>query len=99
MKITEKRSGERLTLELFGRLDTETSPELEKRLDAGLDGAKELILDCKYLEYVSSSGLRAILRAAKLMSGAGGKLRIENTNELVAQVLQVAGFYELLNAR
>ena len=55
-------------LKINGRLDTTTAPELEDTIDACVAGIKELVLDCTALEYVSSAGLRVILKAQKLMN-------------------------------
>ena len=42
MTITTTRNGSALTLQLEGRLDTTTSPQLEAELSASLDGVKQL---------------------------------------------------------
>lgn len=52
-----------------GRLDTITAPEMEKAIQRALPGLKELILDLKDLEYISSAGLRILLSAQKIMNG------------------------------
>ena len=51
------------TLNIIGRLDTSTAPELEATIDGCVAGIQELVLDCSNLEYVSSAGLRVILKA------------------------------------
>ena len=61
MTITTTRNGSALTLQLEGRLDTTTSPQLEAELSASLDGVKQLTLDLQQLAYLSSAGLRVIL--------------------------------------
>ena len=58
MTITTTRNGSALTLQLEGRLDTTTSPQLEAELSASLDGVTQLTLDLKQLAYLSSAGLR-----------------------------------------
>ena len=68
MTIEKKINGESVTLIVAGRLDTQTAPELENELDSVLSGAKELTFDMTNLEYVSSAGLRVILKAQKAMN-------------------------------
>ncbi|MBP3895068.1 MAG: STAS domain-containing protein, partial [Mogibacterium sp.] len=51
----------KLTFALEGRLDTVTSPELESAIKESIDGATELVMDFKDLEYISSAGLRVLL--------------------------------------
>lgn len=96
MTITKQVSGGALTLALEGRLDTTTSPELEKELKTSLDGADSLILDFSKLAYISSAGLRVLLSAHKQMSGKGG-MKVTNVNEIVREVFDVTGFADILN--
>ena len=63
MTIEKKIENGNVTLTISGRLDTTTAPELEKTLDSVLEGTKELIFDMAGLEYISSAGLRVILKA------------------------------------
>lgn len=95
MTIKETKTGDALTVELEGRLDTMTSPELEVFLDKYYPSINELIFDLKDLDYVSSSGLRVFLKAQKAMADKGGIL-IRNANRLVLGVFSVTGFDSLL---
>ena len=82
MNISKKQNGANLEIALEGRLDTVTSPELEKELKASLDGADTLTLDFAKLDYISSAGLRVLLSAHKQMSAKGG-MKVVNVNEIV----------------
>ena len=95
MKITRNKDGTDLTIALEGRLDTTTAPELEKELQASLDGATELTLDFSALEYISSAGLRVLLSAHKAMSRKGG-MKVTHVNEIVSEVFDVTGFSDIL---
>ena len=96
MTIAKQQNGSALTLALEGRLDTVTSPELEKELKASLNGADSLILDFSKLDYISSAGLRVLLSAHKQMSAKGG-MKVTNVNEIVREVFDVTGFADILN--
>jgi anti-sigma B factor antagonist len=96
MKINKEKTGQELTFSLEGRLDTVTAPELERELNAELDGAEALTLDLGKLEYISSAGLRVLLSAHKAMARKGG-LKILNANEIVREVFDVTGFSDILN--
>lgn len=96
MKITKKQNGTNLEIALDGRLDTVTSPELEKELKDSLDAIETLTLDFSKLDYISSAGLRVLLSAHKTMSKKGG-LKITNVNEIVKEVFDVTGFADILN--
>ena len=95
MNISKKQNGANLEIALEGRLDTVTSPELEKELKASLDGADTLTLDFAKLDYISSAGLRVLLSAHKQMSAKGG-MKIKNVNEIVREVFDVTGFSDIL---
>jgi anti-anti-sigma factor len=55
-----------------------------------------LVFDCAGLEYVSSSGLRIILTAHKMVSATGGKFILRNLNKEVRQVIDLTGFSRIL---
>ena len=92
MKITKEINGGEMKVVLEGRLDTITSPELEKALV--LDGVERLVVDLAGVEYVSSAGLRVFLSAHKRMSKAGG-LRLEGLRPVVREVFDITGFSDI----
>ena len=65
MKINFNKTAETLIVNVEGRLDTTTAPELEKFLNANMEGITALTIDCEKLEYVSSAGLRVLLSSQK----------------------------------
>ena len=95
MKIKKTQNGTHLEIALEGRLDTTTSPELEKELNASLNGAESLTLDFSKLEYISSAGLRVLLSAQKETSRKGG-MKVTRANEIVMEVFEVTGFSDIL---
>ena len=95
MKIEKAIVGTAATLKIIGRLDTTTAPELEATIDSCVAGIKELVLDCSELEYVSSAGLRVILKAQKLMN-AQGAMKLTNVNETIMEVFDITGFADIL---
>ncbi len=95
MTITTTRNGSALTLQLEGRLDTTTSPQLEAELSASLDGVKQLTLDLQQLAYLSSAGLRVILGTQKRMNKQG-QMVVRHVNETIMEVFEVTGFVDIL---
>ena len=96
MMIEKLSTGTGITLKIIGRLDTTTAPELEATVDGCIAGLKELVMDCSELEYVSSAGLRVILKAQKLMN-AQGTMKVMNVNETIMEVFEITGFADILN--
>ena len=84
-----------VTLTVAGRLDTTTAPELEKTLDNVLGGTKELVFDMTGLEYISSAGLRVILKAQKAMN-ARGSMKLTGVNDSIMEVFDITGFLDIL---
>ena len=95
MTIEKNLNGNSLTLNLAGRLDTTTAPELEAELNRSLSGVKDLILDFGELEYISSAGLRVILKAQKTMT-AQGAMKLVHVNDSVMEVFDITGFSDIL---
>lgn len=94
MKIQKTDESGALTINLEGRLDTATAPELERELGE-LNGVQDLIFDMKNLEYISSAGLRVILKAQKVMN-AKGAMKLVNVGESIMEVFQITGFADIL---
>lgn len=95
MTIEKKINNESATLIVSGRLDTQTAPELENELDSVLSGLKELTFDFANLEYVSSAGLRVILKAQKAMN-AQGSMKLTGVNDSIMEVFDITGFLDIL---
>ena len=95
MTIEKKNVGTATVLKIIGRLDTTTAPELEATIDACAAGITDLVLDCTALEYVSSAGLRVILKAQKLMA-AQGNMKLTHVNETIMEVFDITGFADIL---
>ena len=95
MTIEKKINGEETILIVSGRLDTQTAPELEKMLDEILPGLKELTFDMTNLEYISSAGLRVILKAQKAMN-TQGSMKLTDVNDSIMEVFDITGFLDIL---
>ena len=95
MTINLTNENSMLNVELEGRLDTTTAPQLEAELKQNLGDTKELVLDFAKLEYILSAGLRVILAAQKAMNKQGSMV-IKNVNSTVMEVFEVTGFSDIL---
>lgn len=95
MTIEKIIENEKVILTISGRLDTQTAPELEKELDNLEESCKELIFDMSDLAYISSAGLRVILKAQKYMN-TKGEMKLTRVNESVMEVFEITGFLDIL---
>ena len=76
---------------LRGRLDSLTAPQLETELAPLLDSAQVLsvVFQLEALDYISSAGLRCIIRTRKVIEGRGGQVAIVNPQPAVRQVFEI----------
>ena len=95
LKIIKNKENEKLEIKLVGRLDTNTSKELEESLNGLLDGIHLLIFDFSELDYISSAGLRILLSCQKIMNRQG-EMKVINVNEIVNDIFEVSGFCDIL---
>ena len=79
-----------------GRLDAVTVPALETAIDEQLTARHfRLIIDLSEVGYMSSSGLRVLLRARRQAQSGGGDVVLCAMNERVTEVFEMIGFNNL----
>jgi anti-sigma B factor antagonist len=97
MQIETRKVNDALIVDMSGRLDSHTAGDAGDRMVAIAQGAdRHVVLNLATLDFVSSAGLRIILRAAKLLQVRDGKLTICGATGDVSSVLQASGFPSLL---
>lgn len=99
MTVTKVQNGDSVTLQIDGRVDTNTSPALQKEILGAFQSAKNLTLDMEKVVYVSSAGLRALLIGQKTATSKGGKMELLNVVPAVKAVLDSVGFSKILTIR
>lgn len=95
MEINKTLNGTELTIELSGRLDTRTAPQLESEMKRSLNGVSLLVFDLNNLEYVSSAGLRIFLMSQKVMNKQG-RMIVKNVKDVIMDIFEVTGFVDIL---
>ena len=95
MTMEIKKNAEATVIEIVGRLDTTTAPALEKAINGDIGDAKNLVLDLKNMQYISSAGLRVLLSAQKKMQKIGS-MKVVNVCEAVMEVFEMTGFADIL---
>ena len=98
MNVTISQTEQQTYVELSGRIDTLTSQEfLDTVTNAFCAEYPEIVIDCKGLNYISSSGLRTWLILHKTTLQHGGKLTLLNLNPQVKEVLQMTGLSSIFS--
>ena len=93
MEIKQDKHGDVAVLNLIGRLDANTSGELESVLIPLIDeGEKKIILDFSALEYISSAGLRLLLLAAKKLRNNKGEIILCSMKDFIKEIFEISGF-------
>ena len=95
MTIDIKKNSQETIIEIVGRLDTITAPALDKTINEDIGDTKNLVLDVKGMEYISSAGLRVLLSAQKKMQKVGS-MKVTGVCEEVMEVFEMTGFADIL---
>ena len=94
IKVLEENGAK--IVNICGRLDTVTSPELEKIVSPLIEVGKTVIFDCEKMEYISSAGLRVVLSTHKQCAASGSRFGLRNLTAEVRAVFDMTGFSRLL---
>ena len=95
MTIDIKKTAEETTIKLVGRLDSTTTPDLDKVINEDIADTKNLVFNFKELDYISSAGLRVLLGAQKNMEKVG-TMKLINVCEDIMEVFEMTGFSSIL---
>ncbi|MBQ9711262.1 MAG: STAS domain-containing protein [Bacteroidales bacterium] len=96
MLVSITKKNQEVTAKLNGRLDTPVAQNVAEQLEPlKEDAAGTIILDCKELSYISSSGLRIFLSLRKAAAEKGGKVIVRSINNEIRSVFQMTGFLNL----
>ena len=98
MNVIHERHDDRTRIaKLEGRIDSTNCTEFETQLEAGVDAdATLVILDFGEVNFISSAGLRVVLKMAKQLRSRGAKLGLCSLPTPIQQVLEVSGFDRIL---
>jgi len=93
--INYKMDGDHLIIDLMGHIDSANAAAVEKEINETMDreAPAQLTLDATDLKYISSAGLRIILRLRKEMKG----LKIINVQPEVYEIFDMTGFTEMVD--
>ena len=96
MTIKERKDGNKLVVEVNGKIDTNSSPELTEFFQNKLKGVTDLELDLEKVDYVSSAGLRTILFAQKTMEAQQGSMVVSHVCKEVMETFELTCFTDIL---
>jgi anti-sigma B factor antagonist len=98
MKIKIQQNGQEVVVMLQGELDTMATSQMSEELNRVTDLTDhKLVIDCKDLEYISSSGLRFFMQLKRNSEQRGGSIELRNLNEDVQEIFRLSGFHHIFN--
>ena len=89
--MTFENDNGKVTVYATGRIDANHAPQFAADMEKALKDAHDLVIDCRDLDYISSSGLRAVMLAVKTMAKQG-EMRIVNVNKDIYSIFEMTGF-------
>ena len=96
MEVTINRQNDKTIVVFAGRLDTPSSQEVSNALEPVVADAKgTIVLDCKDLENISSSGLRIFLTVRKAAAAQGGTVIVKGMRDAIRNIFMMTGFLNL----
>ena len=96
MEIIEQQQDDAWIFRIDGRLDSNTAPDLETTVFRAIEnGARHMVIDFEALAYISSAGLRVILKTAKDLKRLEGKLVLCAMQDYVREVFENIRFRHL----
>lgn len=84
-------------MEITRYLDSASAREVEEDVSLCIQsGAREMVLDCSKLHYITGAGMRAILAMARDMQAVQGRLAVCNLQPQVHEMFEACGYNRLI---
>ncbi len=100
IEVEEERDNGVLVLLPVGRLDSANARAFESIIMAHIsNGEQRLIIDFSRLAFISSSGMRVLLMAAKKLQASKGKLVLCKMQSHIHEVFLISGFDQIILIR
>jgi len=99
MDIRKTQNENMMVLSLSGRLDTITSPKLQRILSEEIQQSDVVELDFADVDYVSSAGLRVLLSGEKSSKASGKTMTLKNVSPEIMKIFEITGTTEALNIK
>jgi anti-sigma B factor antagonist len=101
LKISVDRAGKDAIVQLSGRVDVDSSPELRDRLRTLLSEEvlpQTIIVDLAGVSYIETSGIATLIEALRIARHHQTKFRLQGLSGAVLRLFQVTGVLALFDA-
>ncbi len=99
MTIEEVRIGDKLQLNVEGKVDSFSAQDFQNAVLSGFQKSKDMIINMEKVSHITSIGLRALLLGKKTADSKGGSLIVINATDDVKEIFRVTGFDSFLTIR
>jgi anti-sigma B factor antagonist len=83
-------------MKVMGRVDSETAPQFDNALSELLNGNRnKIVLNLQGVEFLSSAGLRAMVKALKDAQKSGGDVRLASVSQPIEVILRTVGMLQM----
>jgi len=96
--MQHEHKGNATILAITGRVDSATTKNMDAELTKLIQTDKNIVLDLKDVEFLSSAGVRAIVKALKTAKKSRGALKLASIPDHIAEIMQTLGLMELMQA-
>lgn len=98
MTVETILNDKQLTAVVYGRIDTLTAPDLEKKLLAAIEGVDSLLVDFSGVPYISSAGFRSLLAVKKAMiANNNDNMKLINVSDAIIDIFEETGFIDIFD--
>ena len=96
MQVNTTLNDGELLIDVEGRVDTKTSPQLDEKLSILDETIKKIIFDMEKVDYISSSGLRVIIAALKKTRKQNAEVVVRKPQPMVLDVIEATGIDQMV---
>jgi len=80
-----------LVVAVSGRIDSETAPAFDAKLSEAIDASSYVVINLKGVDYMSSAGLRAMVKASQTAQKKGREIKLAAIPEDIHSVMYTVG--------
>lgn len=94
-RFETSQDGDVATVRVFGDVDLLSADELQAAVTAAATPTHQVVIDMTAVDFIDSSGLNALVRAAAAIREQGGSVRLGGMSEPVERIISVSGIAPL----
>jgi len=95
--ISNSHSGKVAIVTIAGRVDSASAPTMDAELEKAVSENKKIVLDLKDVAYMSSAGVRALVKALRHSHKSHGSLKLARVSDPILEILHTTGMTELVH--